>query len=412
MKPTIRAAAALACLLAGLAAAAPASADVVDDHLAAVSRGPGDVVVFGRGADGAIYFRRGIDGTWVSMGGQATSGPTATVRPDGRIEVFARGTDDGIQQATIGSGSVGPWRAVGGRSATGPGVVQRRGRNELDLFYVLADQHMVHRFSNPDGSWSAEEDLGPAVASAPAPSSRLTNYLDVFVRGTTDEIFNKSYTTTSWTPYSSVEGFTLSAPSAVVPAEGDLDIYVRGTDSELYQRHFDHVNGYTPFQRLDPTPISSGPAATVDGSRQHLFARSGNDVLVKTFDGGWSPWRSIGPVAPPPAPAPPAPAPAPVGGGSVSFGTGLSCTPRGKRMTVTIDVRKRPGRAKPRVTRVVFYYRKGKQTVARSDRTAPYKRTLPIDLASGTHRVYARIEYKRGTRKGRKTVSRRFAVCA
>ena len=135
-------------------------------------------------------------------------------------------------------------------------------------------------------------------------------------------------------------------------------------------------------------------------------------------------------VAPPPQPTPqptpvptptptptPPPPPPPAQTPSVQLGVGLDCTPRGKRLPVSLTVRKRPGQAKPRVRRVVFYYRKkhrGKRVVARSDRSKPYRRTLPIHLAPGPHHVYARAYYTRpGSKKlRRKTVVRRFTVCA
>ena len=121
---------------------------------------------------------------------------------------------------------------------------------------------------------------------------------------------------------------------------------------------------------------------------------------------------------PTPTPTPtPAPPPQPPQTGVVQLGVGLGCTPRGKRMLVTLTVHKRKGKAKPRVKRVVFYYRKkhrGKRVVARTDRSRPYRRTLPIHLAPGPHHVYARAYYKRpGSKKlRRKTVVRRFTVCA
>jgi len=120
--------------------------------------------------------------------------------------------------------------------------------------------------------------------------------------------------------------------------------------------------------------------------------------------------------APPPAPPPPPP-PAPPQTGVVQLGVGLGCAPRGKRMMVSLTVHKRKGRAKPRVRRVVFYYRKahrGKRVVARSDRSRPYRRTLPIQLAPGPHHVYARAYYTRpgSSKLRRKTVVRRFTVCA
>jgi hypothetical protein len=126
----------------------------------------------------------------------------------------------------------------------------------------------------------------------------------------------------------------------------------------------------------------------------------------------------VPPPAPTPAPTPaPPPPPPPPQTGSVQLDVGLDCTPRGRRMLVSLTVHKRPGHAKPRVKRVVFYYRnqnRGKRVVARSDRTKPYRRTLPIQLAPGPHHVYARAYYKRpgSSKLRRKTVVRRFTVCA
>ena len=118
---------------------------------------------------------------------------------------------------------------------------------------------------------------------------------------------------------------------------------------------------------------------------------------------------------PPPTPTPaPAPPPPPPSSNGVALGVGLDCAPRGKRMPVSITVHKRKGKSKPRVKRVVFYYRKNGGVVARSDRKRPYKRTLLIHLAPGPHHVYARVYYTRkGSSKLRKeTVKRRFTVCA
>jgi hypothetical protein len=120
------------------------------------------------------------------------------------------------------------------------------------------------------------------------------------------------------------------------------------------------------------------------------------------------------PPTPPPPTPPPTPPPPPPSSGGITVGIGLGCVRNGKRMRVTLKVRKQPGKAKPRVKRVVFYYRKNGSVVARSDRSKPYKRTLLIHLAPGPHHVYARVYYKRrGSSKLRKeTVKRRFTVCA
>ena len=53
-------------LIAATLLAAPARADVYDDNLVAASRGAGDIVVHGRGADGAIYERHLTGGAWTA----------------------------------------------------------------------------------------------------------------------------------------------------------------------------------------------------------------------------------------------------------------------------------------------------------------------------------------------------------
>jgi len=74
-----------------------------------------------------------------------------------------------------------------------------------------------------------------------------------------------------------------------------------------------------------------------------------------------------------------------------------------------------PGNAKPWVKRVVFFYRRNKRSVVRADKSAPYKRRLPVSGPHARkHLTYARVCYKRpGSEKLRKrTVRRHFTVCA
>jgi hypothetical protein len=122
------------------------------------------------------------------------------------------------------------------------------------------------------------------------------------------------------------------------------------------------------------------------------------------------------PTPPPPTPTPtPTPPPPPPSSGGITVGVGLGCVRNGKRMRVTLKVHKQPGKAKPKVKRVVFFYRRNKKSVVRADKSAPYKRRLPVSgLTAGKHLTYARVYYKRpGSSKLRKrTVRRHFTVCA
>ena len=61
---------------------------------------------------------------------------------------------------------------------------------------------------------------------------------------------------------------------------------------------------------------------------------------------------------PTPTPPPPPPPPPPPSSTGITVGVGLGCVRNGKRMRVTLKVHKQPGKAKPRVKRVVFFYRR------------------------------------------------------
>ena len=94
--------------------------------------------------------------------------------------------------------------------------------------------------------------------------------------------------------------------------------------------------------------------------------------------------------------AAPTPAPGRRRAARCSSRVGLDCAPRGRRMSVSLSVHKRPGHAKPRVKRVLFYYRnqsRGQRVVARTEPARPSSRTLPIRLAPGPHHVYAHACY-------------------
>jgi len=106
--------------------AAPASADVFDDNLAAASRGAGDLVVLARGADGSVYERHTAGGAWspwTSIGGAATSGPAAAAYGDA-VHAFVPGSTAACTRTCC---APAPGRA-GCRSAASAPPLPRRSR--------------------------------------------------------------------------------------------------------------------------------------------------------------------------------------------------------------------------------------------------------------------------------------------
>ena len=112
----------VAILAAALLGAAPARADVYDDNPAATSRGPGDMIVLARGADGAIYERHlagGVWTSWASIGGQAASGPAAAAYGDS-IQTFVLGADGAVWQNVLRGGAWSGWTSLGGQGTSAP----------------------------------------------------------------------------------------------------------------------------------------------------------------------------------------------------------------------------------------------------------------------------------------------------
>jgi hypothetical protein len=405
-----------------LAATGSAVADVYDDNPATASRGPGEIYVFARASDGAILERHRHSGKWsdwASLGGNATSGPSAVVY-SGALLVFVRGVDGGIYQNTMDAGGRwSGWAGIGGYSTSAPGANVRKGSsNVLDLVVKGGDNALWHRAYVPGTGWTAPASIAGNLTSAPTVNSQSADLLNIWARGTDGAVYQRSWTGAAWADWSSIGGGTIGAPSSVSRTDNVINVYARGAADALYARSW-LPSGWGEWFLLDATPIASSPAAGGDGpAHEWVVARNGSGIMLKewTSGAGWGAWDGLGSVAvPAPAPPPPPPPgpPATTPDGQASLTTGLRCTPAGGRLRVNVAVKKPKGANKPRVTRIVFYT-KGKGRKVRSDRKAPFVVRIQINRPAGSvGRVYARVYYKRSAhgKVHRKTVSRRYTVC-
>jgi hypothetical protein len=398
-------------LVVGLLLAAPARADVFDDNLAAASRGAGDVVLLGRGADGAIYERHLVGGAWtpwVSLGGLAGSGPAAAAFGDA-IHAFVTGTDGDVYENVLRGGAWSGWRSLGGVSTSAPAASPRRGTNMLDLAIRGTDNEAYFRTFQPGSGWSPWSSLGGNLTSGPALNSQDPGVVNVWHRGTDGQLFQRAWTGSAWwESWLGHGGVMVGAPSVLSRQQNMVDVFIRGSTRSTFQKHWQGDQGWGEWTHVDSRPLDSTPTAVSDTpGRVLLFARSGSEVVAKEWIAGrgWGPWTGIGPIAPPAPPSPPRP------DGLARLVAGVRCTPPGGRLRVTLKIRSRPGRAKPRVRKVAFFVKGGPRRI---DRRPPFARRLRMPFPAGTKgRVYARATYTRkGSRKlRRKTVSRRFAMC-
>ncbi len=310
---------AMASALAAVAATAftgTARAEVLDDNPAAASRGPGQVTVFIRGADGTEQVAD-LDGgsftPWRSLGGYLDSGPGAAGRSSDITDSFVRGGDGALYQNSFltSSGWTG-WYRLGHTMLSAPTISIRRGSGIIDLFWRGADNGIEAKSWVPGSGWTDVNNtqLDPGLtASAPASVSRNTGYVDVIVRGTDDGVYVNTYNGQGWGGWGQIPGGmkTQHAPAATVRTLNTMDIFVRSAVGEVRWVTWDGA-AWSGWKTV-PGGVDSGLAAVADTSaRIHLFARRGNDVIWNVYDGGTGPqngWRGWQSVHPPPPPPPP-----------------------------------------------------------------------------------------------------------
>jgi hypothetical protein len=90
---------------------------------------------------------------WSSLGGSFTSGPAVTTWGPGRLDVFARGTDNALWHIYF-AGMWSAWSSLGSQLASDPGAVSW-GPGRIDVFAGASGNTLLHRYYDLSGSgWS------------------------------------------------------------------------------------------------------------------------------------------------------------------------------------------------------------------------------------------------------------------
>ncbi len=249
------------------------------------SWGEGRLDVFARGTDNALW-HKWYDGgwsDWESLGGQITSDPSAVCWGPGRIDVFARGMDNALWHLWYEGGWSG-WESLGGGLGSGPDACSwAPGR--LDVFVLGTDTALWHKWY--EGGWSDWEGLGGALTSDPGAVSWGPGRIDVFARGTDNALWHKAYEG-GWNDWEPLGGFLGSGPDAASWRPGRLDIFVLGGDRALWQKSWDDSVGWSEWQSIGGVLTSDPGAVSWSKNRIDVFARGTDDALWHTwYDGSW-----------------------------------------------------------------------------------------------------------------------------
>jgi Repeat of unknown function (DUF346) len=156
--------------------------------------------------------------------------------------------------------------------------------------------HPVDLIELPSESWSDWEQLGAnPILSNPAAVSWGPNRIDVFVQGTDNALYTKTWDGTRWSDYSGLGGAIASGPTACSWAPGRLDVFAQGADGTL--QHIWYEGSWSDWEQLGANLILSNPAAVSWGpNRIDVFVQgTDNAVYTKTWDGTrWSDYSGLG----------------------------------------------------------------------------------------------------------------------
>ena len=230
---------------------------------------------------------------FAGLGGVLTSSPAAASWGRDRLDVFARGVDNGLWHRWSNGGSWSGWESLGGFLTAGPAATTW-GPNRLDVFVKGSDRGLW-RISWDGNGWTGWEPLGGVLKDGPAAASWSGNRLDVFVRGSDDALWHRSWDGSAWRGWESLGGVLSSGPASVSWGPSRLDVFVLGTDGAVWRRGWDH-GAWTGWDTEGGSLASSPAAASRGPNRLDLFAVGGDSGLSRQFwdDARWSGWAPVG----------------------------------------------------------------------------------------------------------------------
>lgn len=106
----------------------------------------------------------------------------------------------------------------------------------LALFSTSATAAAAEPEAAADRQWSGWTDLGGVVTAGPAVSSWSANRLDVFAKGTDNQLWHKWWNGSSWSGWENLGGVFLHNPAAVSWGPNRIDVFVEGTNNHVYHK--------------------------------------------------------------------------------------------------------------------------------------------------------------------------------
>lgn len=276
----------------------------------------GRLQMFYKGSDNGILYsvqNAASSSSWsphVYLGGVKTSNPVAIANADGRLEVFAKGTDNAIYhrwQLSPGSFLWSNWVSLGGSGAGDPALA-RNSDGRLQLFYRGGDNRLYTTAQTSPGSsmWTTHTNLSGTLISDPAVAINVGGRLEVFAVMSNNElhhIWQNTAGSNSWSSWFSLGGFTnATSLAAARNTDGLLQVFYRDASNSLFftKQSPGSPGGWTQVHTNLGGTLTSDPSVGINGDgRLEIFARGTDNGLHHIWQTApssstWSPWSPLG----------------------------------------------------------------------------------------------------------------------
>jgi hypothetical protein len=164
----------------------------------------------------------------------------------------------------------------------------------IEVFVRGTDDQLYFKTWN-GSTWSEFTPLGGVLTSDPTAVSWENGRIDVFVRGTDNGLWHKWFANGAWSEWEPLGGVLTSAPDASSWAPNRLDVFIRGTDNQLWHKWWDG-SSWSAYEPLGGA-LTSGPGAVSwDANRIDVFVRgTDNQLWHRWWDGSsWQGYQPLG----------------------------------------------------------------------------------------------------------------------
>jgi hypothetical protein len=280
---------------------------------AVASSGVGRIEVFWRGTDNHLKYKSKLpNGGWSreqDLGGSLSGDPAAVAQANGRIDVFWRGVDGSLRRIWYlpdggwsAEQNLGAQLRLSPMSAGSGPAVALLSSGRLDVFWRATDNRLRHIWSLSNAGWSAEQNLGGALASDPAAVSSDNNRIDLFWKDSSARLKHIWYPYgNGWSAEEDLAGGLDSSPSATSWGQGRMDVFWKGTDNKLKHR-WTTQGSWMPagggIEDLGGNLTTAPEAASGGPGDIHVIARGGYFQALEHKAWQISPWHNDKPYAP------------------------------------------------------------------------------------------------------------------